>query len=184
MKSFTSAVAFVATMFMTSVAMVPPAAAQTGPSVAVVNIQVILRDSLAAKAIRSQMKAHLLKFQRWGKGREDKIRKETQNLLKQRTILAQGAFARRQKALRKKMADFRVEVRRREQKLRQAGGRAQRKLRKMLIAAVSDVAKKEGVSMVFPRAGLLYSGNTKDITRKLLARLNAKLPTVKVILPK
>jgi len=184
MKLFASAVALIATVLVMSVGVVRPAAAQTAPSVAVVDIQVILRDSLAAKAIRSQMKGHLLKFQKWGKGREDKIRRETQDLLKQRTVLAQSAFAKRQKALRKKMADFRVQVRRREQKLRQAGGKAQRQLRKVLIAAVSDVARKQGVSMVFPKAGLLYSGSTKDLTQQLLARLNTKLPTVKVVLPK
>ncbi len=158
--------------------------AQASASIAVVDVDSVMRDSSAAKGLRTQMQKELDKFQKWGKGQENKFVKEGESLQKQQTVLAQDVLRKRQQALQKKFDDFQVEARRREQKIREAGANARQELEKMLVAVVSDVAKNKGISMVLPKNVMIYSGSAKDLTKETLAQLNKKLPSVAVKVPK
>lgn len=157
-----------------------PAAAESVPSIAVVDINIIMRDSSAAKDLRDGMQQELEKFRQWGKGQEDKFRAEGEALQKQQTVLAQDALRQRQQDLQQKVADFQVEARRREQQIRQAGANAQQELDKVLVAVVSDVAKSEGLAMVLPKGVMIYSGDVRDITQQTLQQLNKKLPSLDI----
>jgi len=161
-----------------------PANAESPQKIAVVDLDVIMRDSSAAKGIQEQMKGHLESFRKAVKEQEDKFRAEREDLVKQRNVLAADAFNKKQRDLEQKATDTELEFRRREQRIRQAGGNAQQELQKVLLAVVADVAKKEGVAIVMPKGALLYSGDTKDITDSALKQLNSKLPAVKVTLSK
>lgn len=157
-----------------------PAYSEAKSSVAVIDMIVIMRDSKAAKGMRKQMERELAAFRKWGKAEEGKFRAEGASLRKQETVLAKGVLRKRQLALQKKITDFQVQVRRREQKIRQAGAGAQQQLEKVLIAVVAEVAKQQGVGMVFPKSTMIYSGKTRDLTKQTLQKLNSKLPSIKI----
>ncbi|MDJ0948450.1 MAG: OmpH family outer membrane protein [Alphaproteobacteria bacterium] len=160
------------------------AVAQGAPTMAVVDVNVIMREASAAKGLRTQMQKQFEGFQKWGKGQEDKFRSEGEALRKQQAVLAQDVLRKRQQDLEKKVNDFQVEARKREAKIRQAGANAQRELDKVLVAVVGDVAKKAGVSMVLPKSVMIYSGDVRDITEETLAQLNKKLPKLAIKIPK
>lgn len=176
--------ALVALLACATIAAFAPARAESPQKIAVVDLDVIMRDSSAAKGIQDQMKDHLEDFRKAVKEQEDKFRAEREDLVKQRNVLSPDAFNNKQRELEQKATDTELEFRRREQRIRQAGGNAQQELQKVLLAVVADVAKKEGVAIVMPKGALLYAGDTKDITKSALQQLNSKLPAVKVTLPK
>lgn len=185
MKSLPSLAAFLLVALIGSVAVTVARAADPVPNLAVVDVGKIMRESSAAKDMRKQMQSHLQDFRKWGKSQEDQFRGESEQLRKQQSVLAQDTFQQRQTALQKKVGAFQVEVRKREQAIRQAGANAQQELEKMLVSVVSEVAKKEDVNLVLPKESLLYAaGNTKDITDETLKLLNKKLPSIKLSIPK
>lgn len=157
---------------------------QAASKIAVVDVNVVMRDSSAAKGLRVQIKSELDKFRAWGKSREDKYIKEGEALQKQQSVLAQDVLRKRQRGLQKKVAEFQVEARNREQKIRRAGQTAQQELDKLLIAVVSDVAKKQGLTLVLPRNVLIYSGAVKDVTKETVDQLNKKMPKLSLKVPK
>ena len=162
-------------------ALVTPAAAQPVESIAVVDLAKIMRDSKAAKSLQSQMKKHQEDFRASFKKQETSFRSQTEKLVKQRSVLSAEDFKKRQLALRKKIADAEIKFRKREQKIRQAGAKAQQELNQALQGIVAEAAKEEKVSLVVPKNMLLYSsGNTKDLTGKTLAALDKKLPKLTV----
>lgn len=157
---------------------------QAAQKIAVVDVNIVMRDSSAASGLRAQIKNELDKFRKWGKSREDKYIKEGEALQKQQSVLAQDVLRERQRGLQKKVAAFQVEARNREQKIRRAGATAQQELDKLLVAVVSDVAKKQGLTLVLPRNVLIYSGAVQDVTKETVAQLNKKMPKLGLKVPK
>jgi len=174
-----------ACMFAIAAVATTPVSAQNNESIAVVDLAVIMRDSKAAKSIQSQMKKHMADFRASFKKQEKSFRAQTEKLVKQRNVLSAEDFKKRQLSLRKKIGEAELKFRKREQKIRTAGAKAQQKLNKALQAVVAEAAKAKNASLVVPKNMLLYSsGNTTDLTKETLAKLDSKLPSLKVAVAK
>lgn len=149
-------------------------------AIAVIDTSIIMRDSAAAKSIKAQVDQQVKSFQQWGKTNQDKLEAEGAALEKQRTVLSRDQLAQKETDLRKKFSDFQQDARQRDRKIQQAATNAQQELIKMLNVVVSDIAKKQSISLVLPKEATVYTGSTKDITDETLRALNAKLPSVKL----
>lgn len=149
-------------------------------TIAVVNIQKIMQDSKAAKAIRSQVKSKQKSFQAELDSKEDALQKEDQELAKQRSVLSQEAFEKKYRAFRKKAADAQKEVRAKRSKLDQGFNKALASVQQKVGEIVATICKEKGADVAISASQALYANPALDITDEVLKRLDSQMPNVSV----
>ena len=167
----------------------PAAGAQTQkkiptPTIAIVDVQLVMQNSEAAKGIRTQIEKVRTSYQQSVHGKEEELRKLDQDLEQQRSILSPDAYQQRQRDFQQKVADAQKDVQDRRQKLETAFGKAMQQVQDALVQIVDQVAKEQAISLVLPKASVIHSGDDMDITQEVLKRLNSRLPSVSVAIPK
>jgi outer membrane protein len=167
----------------------PEAGAQTQkkvptPVVAIVDIQLVMQNSEAAKGIRTQIEKVRTSYQQTVHGKEEELRKLDQDLEQQRSILAPDAYQQRQRDFQQKVADAQKDVQDRRQKLETAFGKAMQQVQDAVVQIVDQIAKEQAITLVLPKASVIHSADDMDITQEVLKRLNSRLPSVSVAIPK
>jgi len=158
-----------------------PANADTsGNSIAVVNIQEIMRDSSAAKDVRSQLEEKSKGFQADISKKQEQLQKEDQDLGKQRSVLSKSAFDEKARAFSKKATDAQKEAQSKKAMLDGAFEHALNDIQKAVTDIIGDMAKEKGFSVTMPTSQTLYYDPKMDITSEVLSKLNQKLPKLDV----
>lgn len=164
----------------------PSAWAQATPSAAVVlvvDIQRIMRDSKAAKTIRSQVNDQREKFQAEFAEREKKLREEEQALARQRTILTAEVFQQKAKEFQGRIAEVQRDAQGRRQEVEAALNRALQDIRAVLVNIVGKMADEQKATVVLPKVSVFLVDKKLEITEDVLQRLDAELPKVTVRVP-
>lgn len=155
----------------------PASAAET---IAVLNVQEIMRDSAAAKSIKSQFEAKQKSFSSDVSTKEQALQKEQQELGKQRAVLAKEAFDKKVQEFNAKASAMQKEVQGKRQALDKGLNQAFGEVQKTVNSILADMAKEKGFIVVLPTQQTLYSAPSLDVTADVLSKLNAKLPSVSV----
>jgi Skp family chaperone for outer membrane proteins len=150
------------------------------PKIAVVNVETLFKESLASKSIDLQLKERQATFQKEVSPREDALRTERQELLKQRSVLSAEVFNDRRIEFEKEMAELERDVRDRQKQLLDARAVAMGKLEQKIREVASDVANEKGANIVLTSNMVIYSISAIDITSEVLSRLNKQLPTIEI----
>lgn len=150
------------------------------PSIAVVNIQEIMKDSTAAKSVREQLEAKQKDFQAEITKKEEDLKKEDQELGKQKSVLSKEAFEKKATEFRKKAAEMQKEVQSKKALLDSGFENALNDIQKSVSDVISELAKEKGFNVAIPSSQILYSDPKMDISKEVLDRLNKKLPKVTV----
>jgi outer membrane protein len=159
----------------------PPAHAQTPPMVlAIVDMQVIQRDSKAAAGARAALAKQAKAFQAEITKQEDALKNEQQQLEQARASMTADDFRKKSEAFQQKVNAARQSAANRRQQLQQMEQNAMDQVQTALTAAVSDIAKTRNISLVLVKGLVLYNLPAFDITPEVLQKLDAKLPTVKL----
>ncbi|NTU76808.1 MAG: OmpH family outer membrane protein [Alphaproteobacteria bacterium] len=154
------------------------------PVIAIVDVQRILQESLAAKSVQQQLEAQRAKFQTEIVAEEKDLRQAEQELSKSRDNLKPDVFAEREQQLRQRFLTVERHVQSRRKALDQAYTNSMNVVRKSLQDVVGAVAKEYGANLVIIKQQTLWSDKQMDITDKALARLNNDLSRVEVkVLP-
>ncbi len=161
-----------------------PARADTPPVqplIGIVDIQRIVHESSAGKSLDQQYdKQHQL-FADQVSSRERDLNTREEDLTRQRTVLTSDSFNAERETLESYAAQVQKTIQQQSQSEQQAFNDAFAKLVKTIREIVSDVAKEQGVAVVLPQEQTLYLGQgTVNLTETVLARLEAKLPSVTV----
>jgi outer membrane protein len=154
------------------------------PVVAVVDTGQIMQNSEAAKAVRSQIEKIGKTYDQALTAEKDKLEKEQQELEQQRATLAADALQQKQRDFQQKVAAFERELQARRRKLAEVDSAAAEQIRAALIQVVDQIAKEMNLTLVLTRADVIHAAPEFDITADVLKRLNTKLPTVTVQVPK
>ncbi|NBX02804.1 MAG: OmpH family outer membrane protein [Alphaproteobacteria bacterium] len=155
-------------------------AATTKPTIAVVNIQQVMRDSTAAKSVREQLESKQKSYQAELSKKDESLRKEEADLKKQQGILSKDAFEKKVAEFRKKATEVQKEVQTKKASLDGAFEGALAEIQKTVSEIISDMAKEKGFSVAVPTAQVLYADTKLDISADVLAALNKKLTKVDV----
>jgi Skp family chaperone for outer membrane proteins len=159
----------------------PPAHAQTPPRViAIVDLQVIQRDSKAAAGARAALDKQAKAFQADLAKQEEALKNEGQQLEQARTSMAADDFRKKTEAFQQKVNNARQSAASRRQQLQQMEQNAMNQVQTALTATVSDIAKARNISLVLVKGLVLYNLPAFDITAEVLQKLDAKLPSVKL----
>jgi Skp family chaperone for outer membrane proteins len=161
-----------------------PAQAQTdtmeSPTIAVIDMQKIRRESEAVKSIEQQIQEQKSAYQKELSEKEKEIREENQSLSKQRTLLAKDAFEKKRQNLRKKLGNFRRDIQTRRKALDQNYSEAMRRVQKKLIEVVRQVASERNLDVVLNKGTVVLVRPDMEITEIALQRLNDQLTSVDV----
>ena len=152
-------------------------------SIAVIDIQIILRDSKAMKGVRDQIEVQRKKFQAEITDKEKTLRADGQALEQQRAVLSPAAFTKKQRDLQGKVIEVQGQVQARRRQLDQAFSAAASTFQKTLVKLVAGLAKEKGYNLVISKGQIVHVSPQFDITSLALKRLDKTLPTVKVKVP-
>jgi Skp family chaperone for outer membrane proteins len=156
-----------------------PLSAQAA-NIAVVNIPAILKDAKAANAVRDQLKLKQKSFQEELDRKEAELRKEDQELAKQRSVLSQEAFEAKYREFRQKAGTAQQEVRAKRVKLDKGFAEAMETIQKKVTDIVTQISKEKGYDLAMSKAQVFYAGADQDITAEVLKRLDQQMPNLNV----
>lgn len=164
-----------------------PAGAPPGPIkaavIAVVDIQLVMRDVPAVKGIRDQIEKQRSVYQAEISKRENELRAAEQDLGKQRSVLAEAAFNDRVKAFEQQVGEFQRQVNAKRAQLDQGFGNAMKVVEDAMAEVMTQVATERQINIIMDKRFLTLSANDLDVTRDVETRLAQKLPSVTVKLP-
>ena len=153
-------------------------------SIAVVNVQEVLNNSLiiidATKSLNKEKDSYQKKFSE----REAALTKERDSISARSSILSQADIQKEVEVFQKKIMDFQTEVKETETKLQQKMNNILAKVSKELSIIISDMLKEKEFSKygkVINSEKLLYYDTQDDITKSVLSRLNKKFKNLKSI---
>ena len=151
--------------------------------VAIIDVQVILVDAKAVKNIREQITKFGTQFEKEIEKERNEIRTANQELARQRTILSPEAFAEKRRKFEQRVVKVQRLVQQRQRELDKSRNEAMIVLNKAYTEIVWKIAKELSLAVILRKNQTAYAVPSLDITRKVLTRLDEKLPTVKVSKP-
>jgi len=154
------------------------------PKIAVLNVDHLMRDSLASKSIRGQLEKKRAAFQADISKRENALREADKKMAQQRAVLTPDAFAERQKEFQRQVADTHRYVQNLKRQLDKGFADAMRKVEAAVAEVTEAEAKKRKLNIILTKNMVVYMAPALDITKSVLARLDKKLPSVKVVVSK
>jgi Skp family chaperone for outer membrane proteins len=160
----------------------PGAAAQTLPPavVAVVDTQLLLRESSAAKDVIGQIKKIRSGYQAEITRQEEALREAEKELLRQRTILAPEAFAQKGRAFQDKVKDLRQYVANAERAVAQAQVKALDEIDRTIVTILNELSAEFGFNLVLDASQTRMFFKNLSLTQQVLELLDQRLPAVAV----
>jgi outer membrane protein len=147
---------------------------------AVIDYERILRDSTAARSIRTQIEARRKSYQEEISKEEQRLHEADTAFAKQRSVLTPEAFAEKRHEFEQKVADVQKLVQERRRQLDSVSAVALNEVKKALIEIVTSIADERGFNLVLPSSDVLFFARKIDLTDEVLAKLDEQLPDVRV----
>jgi Skp family chaperone for outer membrane proteins len=159
-------------------------AQESSLNIAVVDVQRVLRQSAATKSIRPQLKEIKQSYEAEVRRQEKALRAANQDLLRQRAILAPETYDQRRKSFARQAGEAQRSLQNYKRSIDLALGRARNKVHRALMGIAREIAKERTFNLVLPRSAILVMEKRLDITAEVIKRLNERLPSVAIDLPK
>src|SRR5215472_915550 len=174
-----------AALVVTSLAGAQQAAPQLPtPVVLIVDLPQVLRDTKAAKEVQSAVNQQYSGYAKEVAQQEDGLQKGRGELERQRTVLAPDVYNTRARELQQRYDELSKVVQNRQQALQQSYKEAMTKVENAALEVIVDLVKERKANMVVAKQALVFEDESMDITSETIARLDKKLPSVPVNLPK
>ena len=151
--------------------------------IGVIDINMIIRDATAFKAMREQIAKYREVFQAEIQKEEEALRTANEELTRQRTLLSSEAFSEKRRDFEKRVAEVQRLVQQRKQNLDRAQGAAMKEIQKSLQEVIATFASEQDISLVFRKDQTVLTSKALLITKVVLERLNSVIPTIKVAPP-
>ena len=153
-------------------------------NIAVVDMAFVLQNSAAAISLRAQIEKIRAGFLQEVSDKQDEMDKLSQSLARERPKLSEDAYQRRVRGLRLKVANNESDIQERQSKLDGAFRGASQKVSAAIEKIVDQINKERKFSVVLPRASIVGTPAVPDITQEVLKRLNQRMVSVAVNIPK
>jgi len=154
------------------------------PKIAIVDVQGILREAVAAKSAREQMEALARKEQESLAEEEKKLRARDQELQQQRALLTAEVFAQRQSELQTDISNLQRRSRNLRVTLDQAYRRTMDQIQLILFDEVRKLSTEHDLNLILPSSQIVIAVDDFDLSKQALERLNKRLPGIELKLEK
>lgn len=155
-------------------------AAGSSVSVAVLDLQKIMKESAAAKSIREQIEKKREQFQQEVSKDEDRLRKRDKDLAEQRSLMAPEKFEQERNSFKTEVETVQKEVQKKRLQLDRAYSKALAEVQDSITAIVKELSAEKKFSLMLPASQTLYYDGALEVTDVVLDRLNKKLSKVTV----
>ena len=157
---------------------VTKAASFDEPSIAVVELQALMGESLAVKSIKSQVESQRSLYQGQISTEENRLREKEQELARQRSILSAEAFNERRREFENEVSAVQRSVVELRRQLDQAYANGVKEIRHEIAKIIDEIAQEKGLTLILPQEQTLYVDDTLRISREVLKRLDDRLPAL------
>jgi outer membrane protein len=150
------------------------------PTIALINAQKIMKESLAAQSLLEQVdKVHRQERDKIAK-LEDSLRDERQKIDRQRTVLTPEKYQEKVREWENKSGEHIREAEKRKRALDIALNRSLAQIKNALYVIIQDISENRGINLVFNKLQFFFGDPEMDITEEALVQLNKDLKTVKL----
>ena len=149
-------------------------------TIGVVDVQMILRHSKAAKSVRPQIEELRKNYQSSVRERETELRKASLELQRQRAILSAQAFAKKRSVYEEQARKAQIDFQNRKRQLDSAYSAAMRIVHRSMVVAAANIAEERKFDIVLPKSLVLLADQSLDITDEVLRRVDESLPSVEL----
>jgi len=161
----------------------PPGQQLPAAVVGIVDLQIILRESSAAKSVREQVDRQRNTYQPEIQKRETELRNAQQQLEQQAPVLSPEALNTRRQAFQQQAVDAQRFVDSRLRQLEEAFNESMKQVEAATAQVLAEIAQARGINLVVPRQGVFLSANELDITSEVLQQVERKISRVQVQFP-
>lgn len=179
---FTRTVGAVICLAMTSLLFTAAATAQALPEsrIAIVDYQLIQKNSTAMVEIQKQIEQRRLIYQQEISKQEQELRASDQELANQRSVLAADAFALKRREFEAKVAQVQRQVQDRKRELDRAFEYGMNQVQLVVKEIIADLAQQRNFNLVLSRQQIIFSENNLNISEDIVKLLNERLPLVQI----
>lgn len=180
-RAFAGLALMIATLLMGA-----PARAQQSPAptIIIVDSTQVLRASKAAKDIQGQIDKQMAAYSKQVSQQENELQRMRDELERQRTVLAPEVFNNRMREYQQRFETLDRSVQGKRKALQQSYNEAMSKVENTALQIIADLAKERKANLVLTKAAVIFEADGFDVTGEVIKRLDAKLPSVAVNLPK
>ncbi|MBN43036.1 MAG: hypothetical protein CL573_06070 [Alphaproteobacteria bacterium] len=181
-QRFAVAMLFVSGAIMTTSALAQGVEKLPVPSIAIIDVDKIMQESLAVKSARTQIDEIAGDLQEKIAAEEEAFRSEDQQLQQQRTILTPDVYTERRQDLQARAASFQQRARTLRQTLDRGMAQTMQRIQMVLFDEVGKLAKEIDVNLVLPRSQVVVVFDSLDVSDEALKRLNERLSEIEMSL--
>ncbi|MEM9014325.1 MAG: OmpH family outer membrane protein [Pseudomonadota bacterium] len=165
---------------LTAGAAVSPAAAQSQPVILIINQAQVIATSKAGKSMGPQLQKFQEEINKELNDEVEKITKESEDLKKQKDLMAEDVWMEKAKQVAVKQNNLPVlrEVRVRELQLSEQ--QALGKISEVMKPILEEIVKERGATLLLDRSAVMFASVDNDITQEVITELDKKLSSVKV----
>ena len=153
------------------------------PRIGVVDLQLIMRDSTAAAAVRAEIETQQARYRDEISARESELRERQAELERQRAILSAEAFAEREAALAPALEALQREVGDRNRSLEERLAYGMQQVQVGALRVIAEIADDMSLGLVLDKSQLLLVAKGLEFSDSVIEQLNAELPSVSTTPP-
>lgn len=142
----------------------------------VVDVEELEREALMNKDIATQVNELRRKLSEEVKQEEAELRKASDELQRQKVLLAPEAFDQEVRKFRQKELEFQKKIQERNNNFNQVRIYARNTFAKELNRALTEITKENQFTLIMRRSQVLVSADFLDITKLVLDRINKNMP--------
>lgn len=151
--------------------------------IAFVDMDRVLQTSEAGKSIQAQLEAQRQSFGSEAVTLQQQLRSAEEELRRQQAILSQEAFQAQVRDFEQEAVQTQRRVQTKQAAIQQGFNNALNQLVAVVQQVTAELAEERGIELVLTRTQLLLASKELDLTDPVLARVNERLPDVKVEIP-
>ena len=149
-------------------------------NMAVIDTEVIRRNSLAFRDIGKQITKYRKAIQADIQKDEEALRSANEELARKRAILAPETFAEERRQFEERLVQVQRTVQKRKKGLERVGLEAIKKVEAVLNKIITEVSKELSLGLILRKNQTVLVATELDITPDVLKRLDTALPSLKV----
>ena len=162
----------------------PPAGAGAaeGPTVAVLNVKLVMRRSKAGKSLQGQIdQVHAANLAK-DRQADEALRAEDAKLQAQRAVLSAEAFAQKRKELQSQLAGQQQQFNERRRRFQSSVDKAWFEIRAAMIDITDEIAAERKIDVIVTQVSTALMAKDLNITQEVLTRLDQKLSAVTLVI--
>jgi len=182
-RSAAVGLALLAAMVVSAVPAAPAQAQSATPNFAIIDVQRVLRESLAVKGLNKKIENLRNVYQAELRKQEEDLRGADQELTRQRTILSSEIFAQKRQELERRVASLQRNVQVRKRALDRSFAKGLSQVQAEVARIAAGIADEMQLDLIFSKATVVIVKPEFEITGEVSKRLNKRLPAVSVEMP-